>query len=181
VAASDREVILAGTSAVLGRMLTGSEPAVPPPLRDGPVLAVCGSVHPLARAQLDFAERRGTSITYLADDITARQLAAEGVLVLATEIPVGDVEEPMAVAAVAGLARGLSHLRSRVDLAALVVIGGDTLAALVGERAAQVRGTAGPGTAWATIGDDPLPLITRSGGFGSEASLDELLRSTVRR
>ena len=175
------EVVLAGTSAALGKALTGSEPVAPLPRQDGPVLAVCGSVHPLARAQLADAERRGVPVTYLADEITARQLADHGALVLATEIPVGDVEEPMAVAAVAGLARGVADLRSRVDLAALVVIGGDTLAALIGDGAAVVHGTAGPGTAWAMIGGDPLPFITRSGGFGSDASLTELIRDTVQR
>lgn len=178
---ADPDVLLAGTSAALGRVLTGSEPAMPLPRRDGPVLAVCGSVHPLARAQLAYAERRGTPVTYLADEITSRQLADRGALVLATEIPVGDVEEPMAVAAVAGLARGVAELRSRVELAALVVIGGDTLAALIGDRPAVVHGTAGPGTAWALIGGDPLPFVTRSGGFGSDASLEELIRDTVQR
>ena len=177
---ADPGVVLAGTSAALGRTLAGAEPTVPLPRRSGPVLTVCGSVHPLARAQLAYAERRGTPVTYLADEITSRQLADHGALILATEIPVGDVEEPMAVAAVAGLARGVADLRSRVDLAAMIVIGGDTLAALIGDRAAVVHGTAGPGTAWATIGDDPLPVVTRSGGFGSEAALAELIGGTVR-
>jgi uncharacterized protein YgbK (DUF1537 family) len=178
--AAPAAVILAGTSAALGRAHTGTEPVATEPEVGGPVLAVCGSVHPLARAQLEFAERRGTPVTYLADEITARELADHGSLVLATEIPIGDVDEPLAVAAVAGLARGVADLRARVDLGALVVIGGDTLAALVGDRPATVHGTVGPGTAWATIGDDPLPVIARSGGFGSEAALDELLRDTVR-
>lgn len=172
-------VVLAGTSAALGRAHVGDRPSAAIPDRRGPVLAVCGSVHPMARAQLAFAERRGTPVTALADEITARQLAEHRALVLATEIPVGDVDEPMAVAAVAALARGVADLRSRVELAAMVVVGGDTLAALLGDRSADVHGTVGPGTAWATLGDDPLPIITRSGGFGSEAALDELLRATV--
>lgn len=179
IAAPDA-VILAGTSAALGRAHPGTDPVAAAPAVSGPVLAVCGSVHPLARAQLDFAERRGTPVAHLADDITARQLADHGCLVLATEIPVGDIDEPMAVAAVAALARGVADLRARVDLGALVVIGGDTLAALVGDRPARVHGIVGPGTAWATVEDDPLPVITRAGGFGSEAALDELLRDTVR-
>lgn len=173
------DVVIAGSSAVVGRALAGTEPVTPLPRVSGPVLAVCGSVHPLARAQLAFAERRGTPVTTLADEITVRQLAAHGVLVLATEIPVGDVDEPMAVAAVAGLERGVADLRARVALAALIVIGGDTLAAILGHRAAVVHGTVGPATAWATIGDDPLPVITRSGGFGSEAALHQLIRDTV--
>lgn len=171
------DVVLAGTSAALGRALVGDHEPHPLAPTAAPVLAVCGSVHPLARAQLAFVERRGTPVTSLADEITARQLIDHGALVLATEIPVGDVDEPMAVAAVAGLARGVADLRARVELGAVVVIGGDTLAALVGARTALVHGTVGPGTAWATVDDDGLPIVTRSGGFGSEASLDELLRS----
>lgn len=176
---AEPDVVLAGTSAVVGRAISGSRPLDRLPDRVGPVLAVCGSVHPLARAQVDFAERRGTEVAYLADDITARRLAELGALILATEIPVGDVDEPVAVAAVSALARGVAHLRSRVDLAAMIVIGGDTLAAVVGGRAGRVHGSVRAGTAWATIGDDALPIITRSGGFGTEASLDELLRELV--
>lgn len=174
-------VVLAGPSAVVGRARSGGLPSSPRPERDGPVLIVCGSVHPLARAQLDFAERRGLPLTSLADDLTARQLAEHGALALVTEIPVGDVDAPMAVAAAAALARGVADLRGLVELAVLVVIGGDTASAVLGPGAAVVHGTVGPGTAWATVGDDPLPVVTRSGGFGSEAALDELVRELRRR
>lgn len=173
-------VVLAGPSAVVGRASSGDAPAAVLPPHDGPILVVCGSVHPLARAQLDFAERRGMPVTSLADDLTARQLERHGVLALVTEIPVGDVDEPMAVAAAAALARGVAELRARVDLGALVVIGGDTAAAVLGVRPALVHGTVGPGTAWVTVGDDPLSVVTRSGGFGSDAALDELV-SELRR
>jgi uncharacterized protein YgbK (DUF1537 family) len=170
------EVLLAGPSSVVGRARVGDLPTTPLPRLDGPILVVCGSVHPLARAQLAYAELRGTPVTTLADDITARQLADHGAVALVTEIPVGDVDEPLAVAAAASLARGVADLRSRVDVAALVVIGGDTAAAVFGPRPAVVHGTVALGTAWATVGDDRLPVITRSGGFGSDAALDELLR-----
>lgn len=174
------DVVLAGPSAVVGRGRSGGHPVAAPPQPDGPVLVVCGSVHPLARAQLEFAERRGLLVTSLADDITARQLATAGAVALVTEIPVGDVDEPMAVAAAASLARGVADLRAQIELGALVVIGGDTASAVLGDAPAVVHGSVGPGTAWATVGDDPLPVITRSGGFGSEAAIDELIRDTMR-
>lgn len=173
-------VVLAGPSAVVGRARSGDVPPSVPPRCDGPILVVCGSVHPLARAQIDFAERRGIPVTSLADDITARQLREHGVLALVTEIPVGDVDEPMAVAAAASLARGVADLRRRVELAALVVIGGDTAAAVLDGGRAVVHGSVAPGTAWATVGDDLLPVITRSGGLGSDAALDELVRELRR-
>lgn len=169
-------VVLAGPSAVVGRARTGRDPMPPPPEPAGPVLVVCGSVHPLARAQLAFAERRGVPVTSLADDLSARQLSERGALALVTEIPVGDVDAPMAIAAAAALARGVADLRRRLELGALVIVGGDTAAAVLGPGPAIVHGMVGPGTAWATVGDDPLPVITRSGGFGSEAALAELVR-----
>ena len=52
------------------------------------------------------ALRDATGCAAIADDIAARELERSGVLVLATEIPVGDVDEPMAVAAASALARG---------------------------------------------------------------------------
>jgi uncharacterized protein YgbK (DUF1537 family) len=173
------EVVLAGPSVVFAT--SGDQVAPPFPRRPGPVLVVCGSVHPVARAQLEFVERRGVTVTSIADPISARRLVDDAVLVLATEIPVGDVTAPMAVAASAGLARGVADLRAQVDLAAIVVIGGDTAAAVIGDAPATVHGSLLPGTPWLTVGDDPLPFVTRSGGFGSEAGLDDLIRNLVRR
>ncbi len=96
---------------------------------------------------------------------------------LATDIPVGDVDEPVAVAAAAGLARGVADLRRRVPLGALVVIGGDTAAAVLGSADVTVQGSVDPGTAWGTVEGLDVPIVTRSGGFGSDHSLVELLRS----
>lgn len=173
-------VVLAGTSAVVGPagavVADRHEPA-PPPAIDGPILVVCGSVHPAARRQLVAAEQQGVPLAHLADDITGRQLAERGALVLATEIPVGDVDEPVAVAATAALARGLADLRGMVRLGAVVVIGGDTAAATLGQAPVVVHGSVDPGTAWATAAGLDVPVITRSGGFGSDHALVELLRA----
>ena len=174
------DVLLAGTSAVIGAVAPEHGPAGPGPVTEGPILVVCGSVHPAARAQLAAAERSGITITTIADHLTARRLREVGVLVLATEIPVGDVDEPLAVAAATALAGGVADLRREVALGAMVVVGGDTAAAVFGNSTVSVRGTVAPGTAWADVEGFDMPVITRSGGFGSERALVDLVRSTLR-
>ena len=171
-------VLLAGTSVVLGAAIRGlDEPTTPFPRVDGPVLVVCGSVHPAARAQLLLAEQQGVIVTYLADDIAGRALASSDAMVLATEIPIGDVDEPLAIAAATSLARGVADLSAQTALGALVILGGDTAAAVLGDRTMTVHGTIGPGTPWMTAAGFDCPVITRAGGFGSDHALMELLRS----
>jgi 4-hydroxythreonine-4-phosphate dehydrogenase len=174
------DVLLAGTSVVIGTAAPVRGAGVTPPAIDGPVLVVCGSVHPAARAQLEELERAGIPVVTIADGITADRLRDAGVLVLVTEIPVGDVDEPLAVAAASALAGGVADLRREVALGALVVIGGDTAAAVFGAAAVAVHGTVAPGTAWARVDGFDMPVITRSGGFGSDRSLVDLVRGTLR-
>ena len=174
------DVVLAGTSAVIGAAVPAHGPVGAAPVIVGPILVVCGSVHPVARAQLVEAERAGIPVTTLADHLTARRLDEVGVLVLASETPVGDVDEPLAVAAATSLAGGVADLRRDRALGALVVIGGDTAAAVFGESAVSVQGTVAPGTAWARVAGFDMPVVTRSGGFGSERALVDLVRGTLR-
>lgn len=174
------DVVLAGTAAVIGAVADRHGDPPTPPVTDGPILVACGSVHPAARAQLAAAERSGIPVATIADEITARRLAASGALILATEIPVGDVDEPLAVAAATALAGGVADLRREVALGALVVLGGDTAAAIFGAAAVSVHGTVAPGTAWSTVDGFDMPVVTRSGGFGSESSLVDLVRATLR-
>jgi uncharacterized protein YgbK (DUF1537 family) len=175
---SDAEpVLLAGSSAVIGATTSDGHDRRRLPQIEGPILIACGSVHPAARAQLAFAEHHGVIVTYLADDVTARALASADAIALATEIPVGDVDEPLAVAAATLLARGVAELAAKVSLGALVVIGGDTAAAVIGDAATSVHGSIAPGTPWMTVDGFDVPVVTRSGGFGSDHALVDLLRS----
>lgn len=172
------EVVLAGTSAVVGAAAAvvsqGDDTLDVPPV-DGPVLVVCGSVHPASRRQIEFAERRGVPVSSIADDIAARQLEREGTLVVATEIPVGDVDEPLAVAAASALARGVHDIRRHVELGAIVILGGDTATAVIGDADVQVLGSLGPGEAWVDADGFDAPIVTRSGGFGADHALVDLL------
>ena len=177
-------VLLGGTSAVIGAAasaLGGVAARAEFPRIDGPVLVACGSVHPAARAQLAVAERAGFPVTYLADEISAEALRSSGALVLATEIPVGDVGAPMAVAASATLARGVTTLRERVHLGALVILGGDSAAAVLGASSVEVHGSVDAGTAWARVDGFDHPVVTRSGGFGSDHALVDLIRRALER
>ena len=115
----------------------------------------------------------------LADDLAIRALQESPVLVLASEIPVGDVDAPMAVAAAATLARGVTAVREQVDLGALLILGGDTAAAVLGDASVEVYGSVDIGTAWARVDGFDQPVITRSGGFGSEYALVDLIRTAL--
>lgn len=174
------EVVLAGTSTVIGAAADDVDRVALRLEIDGPILVVCGSVHPAARAQIEAAERDGVPVALIADDVTAQQLRQHGELVLSTEIPVGDLDEPMAVAAATALAAGVDALRQYVQLGAIVIIGGDTAAAVLGDAPVSVIGSIGAGTAWSTVDRFPEPVITRSGGFGSDRALIDLLRTTLR-
>ncbi|TDT16611.1 uncharacterized protein YgbK (DUF1537 family) [Ilumatobacter fluminis] len=172
------DVVLAGTSAAVGAaaaVVAHDDDTLDVPPVDGSVLVVCGSVHPASRRQIDFAERRGIPVSSIADDIAARQLQREGTLVIATEIPVGDVDEPMAVAAASALARGVHDIRRHVELGAIVILGGDTATAVIGDADVEVLGSLGPGEAWVDAAGFDAPIVTRSGGFGADHALVDLL------
>ena len=64
-------------------------------------------------------------------------------------------------------------------MGALIVIGGDTAASLLGTAPVSVSGTFSAGAAWAYVDGFEGPVITRSGGFGSERALVELIRGTL--
>jgi uncharacterized protein YgbK (DUF1537 family) len=169
------DVLLAGTSSVIGAVAGEPVSGVDPPVIDGPVLVVCGSVHPMARAQIGALEQRGVVATSIVDELAVGTLRRDGRLVLATEIPFGDVDTPLAIAAATTLARGVRDILDTAEVGALVLLGGDTTAAVLGDADVAVHGTIAPGTAWSTVEGVPMPVITRAGGFGSDHALVDLL------
>ncbi len=165
--AGRRDVLLAGTSAVIGAAggRLGAVQAgvtIQPSIGTGPVLVACGSLHPIARAQVEHTRRRGGPH-----------------VILSTSLHCGTVDDQNAVNAAHQLAADVAVLMDREEFAALVVIGGDTLAAIVGDSSVMVHGTIAPATAIATVEGLAVPVITRAGGFGGEDALTELLWSTL--
>ena len=123
----------------------------------GPVLAVSASRHPVADAQL-------------------AELTAVGVEVIR---PPADARIEDADAVLAALARAV-HDRLGADrsIATLVVVGGDTAAAVIGDAVVSVDGTSGVGVAVGSVElcGRRLRLITKPGGFGAADTLVTVLQ-----
>jgi uncharacterized protein YgbK (DUF1537 family) len=61
-----------------------------------------------------------------------------------------------------------------------VIVGGDTAAAVLGDRAMVVGGTIEPGVAWSRFADGTGPLVvTKPGGFGDEQTLTRVLAAIL--
>jgi uncharacterized protein YgbK (DUF1537 family) len=132
----------------------------PLPAWGGPPLVVCGSANAVARRQIARLDQRR-------------------VTVLATPLPTRAVSEKEAQKAARALAeRAASHWEHE-PVGVVVVIGGDTAAALLGDALMVVFGTAGPGTAVVESIVVDVPVITRAGGFGDDDALVALLEGTL--
>ena len=166
-------VLFAGTSAAIAAAVAAHahagrrkpQPTVAPALvsRFVPeVVVVCGSLHPTARAQI-------------------RLLDAASVSVLATPMP---LQLPVSPSDAERSARELAvAVRDRLvggGVGTLVVIGGDTAAAVLGDETMRVGGVVGVGMPWMRLASGRGPLvITRAGSFGDEGSLAAMIAARM--
>jgi uncharacterized protein YgbK (DUF1537 family) len=125
-------------------------------------LVVAGSLHPATRRQL-------------------REARAAGLTVLATpERPVGDPAD-----AVARLVEQATAALQREPCDLLIVTGGETAVALwaaLGAERLDLLGAPAPGLAFGHLrvpGRDPLPVLTKAGGFGPPDLLVSLQKEAV--
>jgi D-threonate/D-erythronate kinase len=172
-------VLLSGTSAAIAASAGITAARVVRHI-NGPALVVCGSANPVARGQLAAAVGSGTTVAKdAASAISA--LAARRDTILATPMPNGPIDANRADAEAARLAAQVEEVAAKAPrLAAIVVIGGDTAAAVLGTAPVRVLGSVAPGTAWLVSSRYRLPVITRAGGFGDERALADLLWGTLR-
>ena len=83
---------------------------------------------------------------------------------------------PEAQAVAEQLAATAADLAATAAVGTLVVLGGDTAAAVLGPAPLLVGGTLAAGTPWARRPDGTGPLVvTRAGSFGTRSSLAELV------
>jgi uncharacterized protein YgbK (DUF1537 family) len=160
--ASHRNVVLAGTAATLAwgadALLRPRRLRPSPPVCAGPVLIVCGSLHPMARAQ-----------------------AATAVSVGATVLVSDPAENGDAGAVAAALGDEAREALAANAFGTVVLVGGDTAAAVLGDTVVRVGGTVAPGVAWSRPWGDRGPLVlTKPGGFGTASTLVDVLGSALR-
>ena len=158
------DVLLAGPAGPLGRAIravaTGdSRPAGTPDFGNR-WLIVCGSLHPMARRQLAALSHRFPDVPILST----------------AQLDPGTLVAPVdAQRAAWQLAQDGQAEAVRLQTTTVVVIGGDTAAAVIGDRPWTVWGTAGPGLPYGRAEDGNGPwVITKAGGFGNESQLADL-------
>jgi uncharacterized protein YgbK (DUF1537 family) len=109
----------------------------------------------------------------------AAALRAGRPVVLTTRVPltlpVGHDEAHRTALALAATGQ---RLLVEAPAATVVVLGGDTAAAVLGAEPIAVGGTVAPGTPWARRPDGGL-VVTRAGGFGTPAALLDLLEARL--
>ncbi len=174
------DVLLVGTAAVVGAVAEvlrtrrpGWSPTQPIARRIvGPVLVVCGSLHPISRAQIRSLIQAGA---VSAGDVLPGSAAAVVVLVSSSHRR----NDPTQVAA--QLAATASGLIRSLRPSTLVLVGGDTAEAFIGDRSVHVAGSLGIGVAIGTIDIDgaTLTVVAKPGAFGSTNTLVDLMSDAL--
>jgi uncharacterized protein YgbK (DUF1537 family) len=132
-----------------------------------PVLIICGSLNPVSRGQLDqlHCPRFGVADDF-DDMIDELDLA-----IVQTPLPDGPISGAAAVATAKQVAERARQWLLKAGT--LLVIGGDTAAAIVGDETLEVLGTVATGIPIARFGE--RLLVTKGGGIGTTMTLAELL------
>jgi len=159
LAAVDSNVLVAGPAGPLGAVFAARSsrrnPSVPPSL-DDPVLVVCGSANPVSHEQV------------------ARLAAAHPDVVVVTVVE-PDNERDLDVGVAAALAEEARATAVALRPGTIVLIGGDTAAAYLGDSPRVVGGSVAPGMPFShdELGGGPT-VITKAGGFGAPDALVQL-------
>ena len=130
-----------------------------------PRLILCGSLNPLSREQLRWT---GIEPRYL----PLAEGIADGPAVIATPLPTGDIDDEAAAAMAAQASRAVRRLWAGIGT--LIVVGGDTAAALVGDDTLECMGAVAPGIPASRY--ESVCLVTKGGGIGEPDTLRELMQ-----
>lgn len=157
-AASAVGALIVGPAGPLGAVFAArsaaAAPSIPPEVEE-PVLVICGSANPASRQQLALLAAHCSSVTILAAP---------------------DAEGPLHVGVAHDLAAAAGDAVARLMPSTIVIIGGDTAAAYLGDAPRLVGGNVAPGMPWSRDADGGGPLvITKAGGFGGPESLVSLI------
>lgn len=183
------DVLLAGSSAVVlaaarlvavgaGERRRGGDPARPsaPP---GRILVIVGSAHPVVTEQLTRLEQRGVRRVSPDDPVGPDAPSEAPTVISARSRPSGQVAAAVAEQHARALAAAAARWTELLDPDVIVVIGGDTAAAVLGDSAVEVEGLIGPGTPWARQPTTGRVIVSRAGGFGGPDALVDLVWGTL--
>ena len=140
-----------------------------------PVLILCGSLNTMSRDQI---ARLGVPVFTLSDDLQLSSATTASnqspITVVATPLPSG-VISPRAAEQVAATMAQCAHnaLRIGYGKGTLIVLGGDTAAAVVGDETLDVLGTVDTAVPIARFRGGYL--VTKGGGIGRSDTLVKLL------
>jgi uncharacterized protein YgbK (DUF1537 family) len=160
VALNAENVVVAGSASVVGAVARACSPGntasqLPDPLLPAPVVAVCASLHPASRQQM-------------------AALSAAGVdVVMSPDVRGGDSE-----AIAVEVARRAHRLVGELGARSVILVGGDTAAAFIGDVPVAVLGSIGLGISLgeAKFGSRRLRLAGKPGAFGTPNTLVDLVR-----
>jgi uncharacterized protein YgbK (DUF1537 family) len=169
------EVLLVGTAAVVGAVARslGTVRHVAPQARvEGPVLVVCGSLHPVSRAQLAALVDAGARIVGGPTSTDAPSVS----IVTSADQRHG---EPATEAAT--LARRAHELVRAGAFRTVVLVGGDTAEAFIGDRVVRVTGSLDVGVALGSIDVDgsTVAVVAKPGAFGRPNTLVDLMGASI--
>ena len=153
------QVLIAGPGGPIGATFAahiGASRALSSPTLGGAIAVICGSANPVSHEQL-----RRLSI------------ARPDIAVMSVPSTDGALDPELATAVAQRAVERITHARPDT----IIVIGGDTAAALLGEAPRSVGGFVAPGMPWSrdNNGEGPL-VVTKAGGFGGPDALVDLLR-----
>jgi uncharacterized protein YgbK (DUF1537 family) len=162
--AEDR--VLVGLSGVLGAFARGVLEAGPPRrvALPHPRVVLCGSLNPLSREQI---AQTGLTVHPVGEPV----VPSRGGTVIATPVPAGEIGDAEAVRMAAQASTAVRDLWS--EIGTLIVIGGDTAAAVVGDDTLECLGTVAPGIPASLYRG--VCLVTKGGGIGQPDTIRELL------
>lgn len=146
--------------------------AAPPTLRR-PSLVLCGSLHPVSRGQV--AALPHPSFGPNDHDVIVDALKGDADAVVATPLATGVVEAAAADAMAARLAASAWTWLASGGGQSLVILGGDTAAAVLGDRALRVLGNLDTGVPLCVTEKEGTTVVTKGGGIGAADTLAKML------
>lgn len=147
--------------------------AAAPPTLPRPSLVLCGSLHPVSRSQI--AALPGPTFGANDHEAIVDAFNSGANVVVATPPATGVVEAAAAEAMAARLAASAWTWLAAGEGRSLVILGGDTAAAVLGDRTLRVLGNVDTGVPLCVTEKEGTTVVTKGGGIGSPDTLSKLL------